>query len=45
MTSVEEIPWIVEWCERKKIKYVLGEEDYPTAIVEDPVCAITIGPS
>lgn len=43
MTSVEEIPWIVDWCERKKLQYVVEEEDYPTAIVEDPVCIITVG--
>ncbi|MEP6887707.1 MAG: hypothetical protein ABI945_05225 [Nitrospirales bacterium] len=42
-TSVEEIPWITEWCERNKIEYVVEEEDYPTAIVEDPVCFITLG--
>lgn len=42
-TSVEEIPWITDWCERNKLGYVLEEEDYPTAIVQDPVCFITIG--
>jgi hypothetical protein len=41
-TSVEEIPWITEWCERTKIEYVVEEEDYRTAIVEDPVCLITL---
>jgi hypothetical protein len=41
-TSVEEIPWIVDWCERNKIRYVAEDEDYPTAIVEDPVCLITL---
>lgn len=42
-TSVEEIPWITEWCESYKIEYVVEEDDYPTAIVEDPVCFITLG--
>jgi hypothetical protein len=41
-TSVEEIPWITEWCDRTKIQYVIEEEDYRTAIVEDPVCLITL---
>lgn len=42
-TSVEEIPWITEWCERNTIEYVVEADDYPTAIVEDPVCFITLG--
>lgn len=42
-TSVEEIPWIIEWCERHTIEYVVEEEDHPTAIVGDPVCFITLG--
>jgi hypothetical protein len=42
-TSVEEIPWITAWCERNKFEYAVEEEDYPTAIVEDPVCFITLG--
>jgi len=42
-TSVEEISWITDWCVRKQIPCVVEEEDYPTAIVEDPVCFILIG--
>ena len=42
-TSVEEIPWIAQWCERQSISYHVGEEDYPTAIVGDPICFIEIG--
>jgi hypothetical protein len=42
-TSVEEIPWIAEWCERNKIEYAIGEDDHATAIVEDPVCFIALG--
>jgi len=41
-TSVEEIPWITDWCDRNRIRYVVEDEDYPTAIVEDPVCLIRI---
>ena len=42
-TSVEEIPWITNWCDRHKIRYVVEDEDYRTAIVEDPVCLIRVG--
>ncbi len=42
-TSVEEIPWITDWCERRGFACVVEDEDYPTAIVEDPICFIRIG--
>jgi len=42
-TSVEEIPWITDWCDRNTIRYVVEAEDYRTAIVEDPVCLIRLG--
>lgn len=42
-TSVEEIPWITAWCTKKKIRVLVGEQDYPTALVEDPVCFIQVG--
>lgn len=42
-TSVEEIPWIAEWCTTQNIPCVVENKDYPTAIVEDPVCFIRIG--
>ena len=42
-TSVEEIPWITQWCENQIISYRIGEQDYPTAIVGDPICFIEIG--
>jgi len=42
-TSVEEIPWITEWCAKRRIPCVVEERDYPTAVVEDPVCFIRIG--
>ena len=44
-TSVEEIPWITEWCGSRKIPCLVEGRDYPTAIVEDPVCFIRIGES
>jgi hypothetical protein len=42
-TSVEEIPWITDWCGARKIPCLVEGRDYPTAIVEDPVCFIRIG--
>ena len=42
-TSVEEIPWIAQWCEDQAISYRVGEQDYPTSIVGDPICFIEIG--
>src|SRR2546426_5634959 len=44
-TSVEEIPWITDWCERHGVPYVVEDEDYPTAIVQDPICFIRLGES
>ena len=44
-TSVEEIPWITDWCGARKIPCLVEGRDYPTAIVEDPVCFIRIGES
>lgn len=41
-TSVEEIPWITDWCEQHELAWMVEEEDYPTAVVEDPVCLIRI---
>lgn len=42
-TSVEEIPWITDWCERQGLACAVEDEDYPTAIVADPICFIRIG--
>ena len=42
-TSVEEIPWITDWCERQGFMCIVEDEDYPTAIVGDPVCLIRVG--
>ena len=40
--SVEEIPWIVNWCETHKHSYHIDPKTYPTALVGDPVCFIRI---
>jgi hypothetical protein len=42
-TSIEEIPWIAAWCQQNGMKFVIEGEDYPTAIVGDPLCFIRIG--
>jgi hypothetical protein len=42
-TSVEEIPWITDWCERQGLGCIVEDEDYPTAIVGDPICLIRLG--
>jgi len=42
-TSVEEIPWITDWCGRQGLPCTVEDEDYPTALVEDPVCLIRVG--
>ncbi len=42
-TSVEEIPWVTDWCERHGVSFVVEDEDYPTALVEDPICFIRLG--
>ncbi|MCA9471168.1 MAG: hypothetical protein MRJ96_11550 [Nitrospirales bacterium] len=42
-TSIEEIPWIANWCNGQNIPYSVGEEDHPTAIVQDPICFIRVG--
>jgi len=42
-TSVEEIPWITNWCVKKGVPFRIESKTFPTAIVEDPVCFIHIG--
>lgn len=42
-TSVEEIPWVTNWCEQEGLPYSVGDKDHPTAIVKDPICFIKIG--
>jgi len=41
-TSVEEIPWIAAWCQQTEKTFVVDGDDYPTAIVGDPLCFIRI---
>nr|MBI3612018.1 hypothetical protein [Nitrospirota bacterium] len=42
-TSVEEIPWIEDWSRHHRVPCLVEEEDYPTALVGDPVCLIRVG--
>ncbi len=44
-TSIEEIPWVTSWCEKQKISYVVEDDEFPTAVVEDPICFIRMEPS
>ncbi|SPP64054.1 hypothetical protein [Nitrospira lenta] len=42
-TSTEEVLWIADWCHRKNIPYLVAREQFPTALVGDPVCFMKIG--
>jgi len=42
-TSTEEVVWIADWCHRKKIPYRVERQQYPTALVGDPICLMRIG--
>jgi hypothetical protein len=42
-TSVDEIVWVRDWCEQNGLSYIVEDEDYPTAIVQDPICFIRLG--
>ncbi len=42
-TSTEEVVWIADWCHRHKIPYHVEREQYPTALVGDPICFVRIG--
>jgi hypothetical protein len=42
-TSVEEIPWITDWCAQRGRSCTVEQKTYPTAIVGDPICLIRIG--
>ncbi len=42
-TSTEEVVWIAEWCHRHRISYRVEPQQYPTALVGDPICFIKIG--
>ena len=41
-TSVEETPWIAAWCQKNGRTFGVDGDDYPTAIVGDPLCFIRI---
>lgn len=42
-TSTEEVVWIADWCHRHAIPYRVERNQYPTALVGDPVCFIRVG--
>lgn len=42
-TSTEEVVWIADWCHRHKVPYHVDRQQYPTALVGDPVCFIKVG--
>lgn len=42
-TSTEEVVWIADWCHRRNIPYLVEREQFPTALVGDPVCFMRIG--
>ena len=42
-TSTEEVVWIADWCHRHKVPYQVSRKHYPTALVGDPICFITVG--
>ncbi len=44
-TTTEEVIWVAEWCHRHRVPYRVGKRYYPTALVGDPICFITIGKS
>ncbi len=42
-TSTEEVVWIADWCHRHHVPYRVERRQYPTALVNDPICFITVG--
>ena len=42
-TSVEEIPWIADWCALRGVPYTVEPQRYASAIVQDPVCLVRVG--
>ena len=42
-TSTEEVVWIADWCHRHSIPYHVEQQQYPTALVGDPICFVKIG--
>jgi len=41
--STEEVVWIADWCHRKRIPYLVERQQFPTALVGDPICFMRIG--
>ena len=41
-TSVEEIPWITEWCIEHGLHFHIENQTFSTAIVGDPLCFIHV---
>ncbi|MFA6028520.1 MAG: hypothetical protein WC969_01570 [Elusimicrobiota bacterium] len=42
-TSVEELVWVAEWCEKRRVPFRVEDEEYPTALVGDPVRFVRLG--
>ena len=42
-TTVEEVVWIAEWCDRRGIRYRIGRRAYASPTVGDPICLVRIG--
>lgn len=42
-TTTEEVRWIADWCQRKRIPYLVERRQHPTALVGDPICFVRIG--
>jgi hypothetical protein len=42
-TTTEEAMWIADWCHRRQIPYLVERNQYPTALVGDPICFIRVG--
>ncbi len=42
-TSTEEVVWLADWCHRHNIPYQVERKQYPTALVGDPICFMTVG--
>jgi hypothetical protein len=41
--STEEVVWIADWCHRHNTPYQVERKQYPTALVGDPICFMTVG--
>ena len=41
-TSVEEIPWVTDWCRKQRASFHVEQHHHATALVGDPVCFIHV---